>query len=106
MPTHRSRRTAAHRGTRVGGTWRSGDLSDCPSARAEDRRRRRAPEPLPVEADYDDSSFDADYPGRAQTSGIKRINHDLTHLFVKPVPAQAAALTDLLSKNDFDALIV
>ena len=64
------------------------------------------PEPLPVEADYDDSSFDADYPGRAQTSGIKRINHDLRHLFVKPVPTQAAALTNLLSKNDFDALIV
>lgn len=64
------------------------------------------PEPLPAEADYDDSTLDADLPGRASTSGIARVNHDVTHLFVKPMPAQAAAVAKLLSENHFDAIIV
>lgn len=64
------------------------------------------PAPLPAEADYDDSSLDDDLPGRAATSGIKRVNFDVTHVFVKPIPAQAAALAKLLSENEFDAIIV
>ena len=64
------------------------------------------PHPLPAEADYDDSSFDADLPGRAQTSGIKRVNFDVTHVFVRPLPHQAQALADLLADRHFDAIIV
>ena len=64
------------------------------------------PHPLPVEADYDDTSFDADMPGRAETSGIKRINFDVTRLFVRPMRYQARALSDLLASRRFDAVIV
>ncbi len=53
------------------------------SARHADRIRAvgAEPRPLPLGADYDDSTFDADLPGRAETSGIARINFDVeTHL--------------------------
>jgi MGT family glycosyltransferase len=63
------------------------------------------PHPLPAGADYDDSSLDADLPGRAATSGIKRVNFDVAHLFVRPLPHQAQALADLLGQNHFDAII-
>lgn len=63
------------------------------------------PHPLPPEADYDDTSFDADLPGRAETSGIKRVNFDVTHLFVGPMKYQAAELENLLAHGDFDAII-
>jgi MGT family glycosyltransferase len=63
------------------------------------------PAPLPAEADYDDSSLDADLPGRVDTSGIKRVNFDVTHIFVKRLPAQSAALATLSSENTFDAII-
>jgi len=63
------------------------------------------PVPLPAEADYDDSSLDANLPGRTETSGIKRVNFDVTNVFVKPIPDQAAALANLLSDNHFDAII-
>jgi MGT family glycosyltransferase len=63
------------------------------------------PEPLPAEADYDDSSFDADLPGRVETSGIKRVNFDVINIFVKPLPAQAAALARLLAERHFDAIL-
>jgi MGT family glycosyltransferase len=64
------------------------------------------PHPLPPAADYDDTSFDADLPGRAETSGVRRINFDVTNLFVKPLRHQAQALSDLLASRRYDALIV
>ena len=54
------------------------------------------PRPLPYGADYDDSSFDANLPGRAETSGIARINFDVEHVFVRPLPHQFSALQELL----------
>ncbi|OAN38749.1 glycosyltransferase [Mycolicibacterium iranicum] len=63
------------------------------------------PRPLPYGADYDDSSFDADLPGRAETSGIARINFDVEHVFVRPLPHQFSALQELLRANDYDAVI-
>jgi MGT family glycosyltransferase len=63
------------------------------------------PYPLPYGADYDDSSFDADLPGRAGTSGIARINFDVKHVFVRPLPHQAAALEELIAEHHFDAII-
>ncbi|MCP9273436.1 glycosyltransferase [Mycolicibacterium arenosum] len=64
------------------------------------------PHPLPAAADYDDTSFDADLPGRVETSGIARINFDITHLFVRPMRHQAQALSDLLAARPYDAVIV
>jgi MGT family glycosyltransferase len=64
------------------------------------------PEPLPAEADYDDTSLDADLPGRAEISGVKRIDFDVTHLFVKTLAAQTGALDGLLAEGRFDAVLV
>jgi MGT family glycosyltransferase len=64
------------------------------------------PHPLPPAADYDDTSFDADLPGRSETSGIARLNFDITHLFVHPMRHQAQALSNLLTERRYDAIIV
>ena len=63
-------------------------------------------QPLPYGADYDDSSFDADLPGRAGTSGIARINFDVKHIFVRPMLHQAAAIEELLADNHYDAILL
>ena len=52
------------------------------------------PVALPAEADFDESRFDVDFPGRADTSGINRVNFDLIRLFLAPMPFQTAALTE------------
>ncbi len=64
------------------------------------------PHPLPVDADFDESRLDADNPGRADTSGIKRINFDIVRLFVAPMPHQADELAELMAQTRFDAVIV
>lgn len=64
-----------------------------------------APSALPTEADLDATRLDADNPGRAQTSGIKRVNFDIIHFFVAPMAHQADALTKLLARNNYDAVI-
>jgi MGT family glycosyltransferase len=61
--------------------------------------------PLPYGADYDGASLDAALPGRAETSGTARLNFDVEHVFVRPMPHQAAALDELLSLNHFDAVL-
>jgi MGT family glycosyltransferase len=63
------------------------------------------PQPLPYGADYDDASFDADLPGRAETSGVARVNFDVKHVFVRPLPHQAAALDELMKAKHFDAIL-
>lgn len=63
------------------------------------------PLPLPTAADYDDAALDAELPGRAETSGIARVNFDVRHVFVRPLPYQAAALSDALADNTFDAVL-
>ena len=62
--------------------------------------------PIPAAADFDDTRLDADNPGRAETSGIKRVNFDLVRLFVAPMPHQATALAELMAQKRFDAIIV
>ncbi|MCW2686113.1 MAG: glycosyltransferase, family [Mycobacterium sp.] len=64
------------------------------------------PHPLPRETDIDESRLDIELPGRADTSGIKRVDFDITHLFVAPMPYQAAELAKLLAQTNFDAVIV
>lgn len=77
------------------------------SARHADKIRAvgAEPRPLPYGADYDDSTFDADLPGRAETSGIARINFDVEHVFVRPLPHQFSALQGLLAESRYDAVI-
>jgi len=53
------------------------------------------PHPLPAAADFDETRLDIDLPGRADTSGIKRVNFDIVRLFVAPMKHQAAELSKL-----------
>ena len=61
--------------------------------------------PLPLGADYEDSALDADLPGRAETSGIARINFDVEHIFVRPLPHQFNAVRELLAEGDYDVIL-
>ncbi|HET6732074.1 nucleotide disphospho-sugar-binding domain-containing protein [Mycobacterium sp.] len=64
------------------------------------------PKAIPAEADFDMTRLDIDLPGRADTSGIKRVNFDIVRLFVQPMPYQAQALSQLMAQTQFDAVIV
>ena len=63
------------------------------------------PAALPREADLDLTRLDADNPGRAETSGIKRLNFDIVRLFVAPMPYQSKALAELMAQKRFDAIL-
>ncbi|MET0451114.1 MAG: nucleotide disphospho-sugar-binding domain-containing protein [Mycobacterium sp.] len=86
---------------------RGHDVTFLTSARHADKVRAAGanPHPLPYGADYDDSSFDADLPGRVDTSGVARVNFDVKHIFVRPLPHQAAALEELMAARRFDAIL-
>jgi MGT family glycosyltransferase len=64
------------------------------------------PHAIPAEADFDLTRLDIDLPGRADTSGIKRVNFDIVRLFVQPLPHQARVLSELMAQTRFDALLV
>ena len=77
------------------------------AAKHADRIRAAGATPvaLPAQAEFDESRFDLDHPGRAETSGIKRVNFDLVRVFLAPMPFQTAALTGLMNRTRFDAVI-
>lgn len=60
---------------------------------------------LPPQTDIDESRLNELYPGRERTSGIRRVDFDITHLFVTPMPHQAAALTEAFAETRYDAVI-
>jgi len=86
---------------------RGDDVTFLTSARYADTIRAigAIPHPLPYGADYDDSSLDADLPGRAETSGVARVNFDIKHIFIRPLPHQAAALQEVMAAHRFDAIV-
>ena len=86
---------------------RGDDVTFLTSARYADTIRAigAIPHPLPYGADYDDSSLDADLPGRAETSGVARVNFDIKHIFIRPLPHQAAALQEAMAAHRFDAIV-
>ena len=63
------------------------------------------PQAIPAEADFDMTRLDIDLPGRADTSGIKRVNFDIVRLFVQPMPHQTRVLSELMARTRFDAII-
>ncbi|MET0900007.1 MAG: nucleotide disphospho-sugar-binding domain-containing protein [Mycobacterium sp.] len=63
------------------------------------------PAALPAAAVFDEENLEAEFPGRSETSGIKRVNFDITNIFLSPMAHQTAALTELLQATDFDAVI-
>ncbi|WP_422746193.1 nucleotide disphospho-sugar-binding domain-containing protein [Mycobacterium sp. WMMD1722] len=60
---------------------------------------------LPPETDIDETRLDEQFPGRSATRGIRRVDFDVTNIFVRPMPGQATALAELLAHNHFDAVI-
>lgn len=63
------------------------------------------PRALPPQTDIDDARLDEQFPGRARTAGVRRVDFDLTHLFVAPMRHQAAALAELFTETRYDAVI-
>ncbi|BBZ21503.1 nucleotide disphospho-sugar-binding domain-containing protein [Mycolicibacterium gadium] len=63
------------------------------------------PAAIPAEADFDTTRLDLDLPGRADTSGIKRINFDIQRIFVQPMPLLTRALSDAMARTRFDAIL-
>lgn len=61
--------------------------------------------PLPAEADYDDRDMDAAFPGRVGLSGPKGIRHDMIEIFLRPAPAQLAAVRAALAAEHTDAIL-
>lgn len=61
--------------------------------------------PLPPEADVEDGKVDH-MPGRAELSGLRRLNFDITEMFIAPMPRQAEILTELFIQTRYDAVIV
>jgi MGT family glycosyltransferase len=86
---------------------RGNDVSFLTSARHAGKVRAAGatPYPLPYGAGFDDATLNADLPGRAETSGVARINFDVKHVFVRSLPHQAAALEELIAEHHFDAII-
>ncbi|MBN9139424.1 MAG: glycosyltransferase [Micrococcales bacterium] len=62
--------------------------------------------PLPAEADYDDRDMDAAFPGRVGLSGPAGIRYDLREIFLRPAPAQLAALDAAIAHDRPDAVLV
>lgn len=63
------------------------------------------PAAIPAEADFDSSRLDLDLPGRAETSGIKRINFDIQRIFLQPMPLLTRALSELMAQTRFDVIL-
>jgi MGT family glycosyltransferase len=61
------------------------------------------PHPLPKEADFDQSPFDA--TSRGNTSKVRALNLAIIRLFLAPMPHQYAELTAALAATRFDAII-
>lgn len=64
------------------------------------------PRALPPQTDIDESRLNESLPGREKTSGIKRVDFDITNVFVTPMPHQAAALAEAFAETRYDAVIV
>lgn len=63
------------------------------------------PAAIPAAADFDSSRLDLDLPGRAETSGVKRVNFDIQAVFLQPMPLLTRALSELLAQKRFDVIL-
>lgn len=62
------------------------------------------PHPLPPEADFDETPFDATQ--RAAKSGLDALSNAIIRLFLRPIPHQATELLTALARQRYDAIIV
>jgi MGT family glycosyltransferase len=63
------------------------------------------PAAIPAEADFDSTRLDLDLPGRAETSGIKRVNFDIQRIFLQPMPQLTRAVSELMAQTRFDVIL-
>ncbi len=63
------------------------------------------PVAIPAEADFDSTRLDLDLPGRAETSGIKRVNFDIQRIFLQPMPLLTRAVSELMAQTRFDVIL-
>lgn len=61
--------------------------------------------PLPETAEFDDANLDSWLPGRHRRSRIAAGRHDMVGFFVRPLPAQHAALRQELAVGNYDAVL-
>lgn len=61
--------------------------------------------PLPAEADFDDRSIDASFPGRIGLTGPAAIRYDMLEIFLRPVPHQVAAVREALAAERTDVIL-
>lgn len=61
--------------------------------------------PLPADADYDDRAIDTAFPGRVGLSGPAAIRYDMINIFLRPLPAQAAAVAAALEAEKTDVVL-
>lgn len=61
--------------------------------------------PLPPEADFDDSSLDAAFPGRVGLKGPKGIRFDIQEIFMRPGKAQYQAILAASAERPVDAVL-
>lgn len=61
--------------------------------------------PLPAEADFDDQRIDELFPGRVGLTGPKAIQYDMREIFLRPLPAQAAALAAAIEAEPTDVVL-
>src|SRR3954447_8453621 len=61
--------------------------------------------PMTRAYDYDDSDYDAAFPGRASLKGVKQIAFDFERLFVAPAPDQMEDLRALLAAWPAEAVL-
>lgn len=61
--------------------------------------------PLPKAADFDDRTIDETFPGRVGLTGPAAVRYDMTEIFLRPVPHQAAAIDAALSAERTDVVM-
>lgn len=61
---------------------------------------------LDEQGDFDDSDFDASFPGRSALRGLALARHDLTEVFVRPMPSRWASLQRAIQVCNPDVVLV
>ncbi|WP_150462355.1 nucleotide disphospho-sugar-binding domain-containing protein [Nesterenkonia ebinurensis] len=70
------------------------------------RSRKLEFRPLGPGADYDDRDVDSYLPDQGDKRGLARAQYDIQTIFVRPIPAQARAVAEIVECDSPDAIMV
>ncbi|HEV2528859.1 MAG TPA: nucleotide disphospho-sugar-binding domain-containing protein [Thermomicrobiales bacterium] len=62
--------------------------------------------PLTGKADFDDRDLDTTFPERAGTTGIRRIQFEVEHVFAGSIADQYAGLREIMGRDPVDAILI